>query len=449
MKYSLKAFNSLLRQNDNNQLLKNVIGNYLVKAAALLVSLLLTPAYMSYFSDQSLLGMWFTASSILNWILLFDFGIGGGMRNQLVKPLMQRDKNDICEILSAGYISVGTIIVLLLFLQVYIVEWIDWHSVFNITESEISSSTLKVTVHILVAGVCVRFVTVLINHVFYAMQKATIPSVLTLIPNILILLYIWIANPTGTESDIIKLAMVQALATNVPALIATAILFLGKLRGALPRFSALRWNRVKSIMGTGTGLFYLQILITLVFGVKEIFISWFVGADQVVDYNVYLKLIGVVSTLFSLALTPVWSSVTKDYALKKYQRIRKLYVVGMGAMGVFGACQLLLIVAMPWVAKIWLGENTIGISRGYALIYGAYNLIYMWTMLNYNFACGMGRVKTISFYLSLAVLLNILLAYWWCSIEKTWILVIAATAVATIPCAVFVPRSILKFPKNE
>lgn len=441
----IRNIKQLLKHKDNIQLIKNVAGNYMVKGGAMIVSLLLTPAYMSYFPSQTLLGMWFTAIALLNWLMLFDFGIGGGIRNQLVAPLAQNDKQTVREILSAGYFSVGAIVVVLVILQYFIVPLVDWYVVFGISPTEISKTSLDTVVHILVSGILIRFFTVLISHVFYAMQKATVPGLLILISNILILVYIWISDPSGTEKDIIRLAVVQALATNLPTIAATAILFCGKLRRTFPTFSALKFSRVKSILGSGTGLFYLQILLTLVFGVKEIFITWFAGTAQVVDYNIYLKLIGVVATLFSLALTPVWSAVTKDYVDCNYQRIRKLYTVGIGVMLAFGMGQLLLIALLPYIAEIWLGSNAIAVSRTYAAVYSLYNLIYMWTMLNYNFACGMGRVKVIAVCLTMAAIINVALSYWWCAINPSWIMVIAATAVASIPCAMIVPKYILRF----
>ena len=71
-----------LGDKDNRRLLFNVAGNYLVKGAAMLVSLLVMPAYMRYFESQAVLGMWFTLIQLLNWIMLLDFGIGGGLRNK-------------------------------------------------------------------------------------------------------------------------------------------------------------------------------------------------------------------------------------------------------------------------------------------------------------------------------------------------------------------------------
>lgn len=444
----LERFKRLLTNKDNAQLVKNVFGNYLVKAGAMLVTLFLTPAYMSFFYSQKLLGMWFTVTAVLSWLMLFDFGIGGGLRNQLVKPLENRDKEEVREILSAGFFSIGVIVGCLLIVQLFAVEMINWHTILGVDESDISSETLKLTVHILISGVIFRFFCVLVCHILYAMQRATLPSFLNLLTNVLILIYMLTVEPMTSEHDLLTLALVHAFAYNLPTLIAMIILFATKLRGSFPRIKYVKKWRIKSIIGTGMSLMYLQLLITFTFGVKEIFITWFVGSEEVVVYNVYLKLIGIVSTLFSLALTPLWSAVTKAYVNSDYRRIKKLFKVGTKGVLAFGIGQFVLLFIMPLLVRIWLKDNAIEVSYMYGFIYCIYNILYMWVMMNYNFACGMGKPKVIGICLTIAMLGNLTLSFLLCKVFHSWITVIASTAIATIPAAFLVPKNILTYKSN-
>lgn len=433
---------------NNKTLLLNVIGNYLVKGGAMLVSLLVMPAYMRYFESKAILGMWFTIIQLLNWIMLLDFGIGGGLRNKIIEPLQKGDKEYVVKLVSAAYISVASIVLILIILQQFIVEAIDWYSILGISTNDISEKSLKKTIHILIIGICVRFFSVLVSHVLYALQKATMPGLINLISSALIMIYLVLVEPTGNESDIINLAFVNSVANNVPSLFATIIIFSTALKGMWPRVKAFTLRAAREVLGTGGVLFYLQIVLMLLFNVKEIYISMFVGAIAVVDYQIYYKLIGIIGGLFSLALNPVWSAVTKALVEKKGKWIKALYRKGIGLIALFGVVQLVLVAIMPVVVEIWLGENAIKVSRLVGLLFCVYNLIHMWMMLNYNFACGMGRTRVISKWLTIAGIGNLFLTIVGCRIYKNWVTVVVATAVAAIPCAICVQKDLFSAINN-
>ncbi|MEG3030321.1 MAG: hypothetical protein RR827_07980, partial [Oscillospiraceae bacterium] len=78
------------------------------------------------------------------------------------------------------------------------------------------------------------------------------------------------------------------------------------------------------------------------------------------------------------------------------------------------------------------------------LIFCIYNVIYMWVFIQYNFACGLGKLKKISFWLSIAAIMTVVLSAIFCSVYNSWVSIIIATAIAIMPCAIFTPRDIMK-----
>lgn len=448
MSYLTKYSRRLIKNPDDKKLFFNIIGNYFVKGGAMLVSFLVMPAYMHYFKSNSILGMWFTVVQLLNWIMLLDFGIGGGLRNKIIGPLKQGNRERVLSLISSAYFSVLGIVGLLIFLQFELVDFVNWYSMLGILPEDIPLNILRHVVHILIIGVIIRFFNVLISHILYALQKAILPSLLNFISNCLIMIYLVLVEPSGDDFDIIKLAYINVIANNLPAFIATIWVFSTILKGMWPRLSAFRWSVAKEVLSTGGVLFYLQIVIMLLFNVKEIYISWFVGAKEVVEYQIYYKLIGVFGGLYSLALTPVWSAVTKAIVEKKAQWVKQLYKRGLGMIALFGLGQMVMLLFMPWIIKIWLGSHAIPVSQLSGILFCGYNLIYMWMMLNYNFACGMGKTRVITVWITLASILNYLLTLWGSSFYSSWIMVIVATAIATIPCAILVQKDIFSVIKN-
>ena len=80
----------------NEMLLKNIIGAFVVKGGSLIISVVLLPLYLRFFGDQTVLGIWYTILSILNWVVLFDLGLGQGLRNQL--PVFIEKNNQISNV---------------------------------------------------------------------------------------------------------------------------------------------------------------------------------------------------------------------------------------------------------------------------------------------------------------------------------------------------------------
>lgn len=103
-----------------------------------MVSFALFPLYLNYFDDNTVLGCWFTMCSVLSWIQVFDLGIGNGLRNHLTADLSLKNYESARQYISSSYILMGGVTVFISFLAFIISRYIDWNSVFNISEQSIS-----------------------------------------------------------------------------------------------------------------------------------------------------------------------------------------------------------------------------------------------------------------------------------------------------------------------
>ena len=204
MNNAIETLKKVLKNSDDRRLLFNIAGNYFVKGGAMLVSLLMMPAYMHYFQSNTVLGMWFTVVQLLNWIMLLDFGVGGGLRNKIIEPLKHANKNRVISLISAAYISVFAIVLMLIIFQYVLVGLVDWHKLLGVSPFDIQADTLKYMVHILIIGVSIRFFCVLIGQILYALQKAFLPGLLNLASSFLIMIYLVFAEPKGDDTDIMS-----------------------------------------------------------------------------------------------------------------------------------------------------------------------------------------------------------------------------------------------------
>ncbi len=74
----------------NKSVLRNIFGAFFVKGFSLILSLFTMPAYIRYFQNQTILGVWYTIISVLNWVIYFDLGLGNGLRNLLPAALVEK-----------------------------------------------------------------------------------------------------------------------------------------------------------------------------------------------------------------------------------------------------------------------------------------------------------------------------------------------------------------------
>ena len=92
---------------------------------------------------------------------------------------------------------------------------------------------------------------------------------------------------------------------------------------------------------------------------NEFLITKTSGASFVVDYQAYYKLFSLGSTIFALALTPIWSAITKAKAENNYAWIRTTYKRFMLLALIFCTGEFLIIPFMKPIMNLWLGENSI------------------------------------------------------------------------------------------
>ncbi len=415
------------------QLLKNVVFSFMIKGIAMVVSLYTIPAYMNYFSNQTILGMWFTAISMLSWILTFDLGIGNGLRNHLVKPFLENDDDEIKKNISSAYFSVGVVVIFLSLCSIGIIPSLNWNEIFNISSDIVGKDVLLFMVTMLVVGILIQFWLKLIISVFYALQKSALSGLLALCSSILMLLFTLFVRTEDITYNIKMLSIAYVFTANIPYLIATIILFSTKLKTCKPNINYFKKSYAKKIIKLGGIFFYLQILTMIMFSTNEFLITWLVNPKEVVTFQIYNKLFSLVGTVFSLALTPVWSAVTAACVKKDYIWVKRLYYKLNGTLLILVPFEIILVFLMPSIFKIWLRDNTIVFHYSYGIIFAIYSILFMKLSIDTSIIAGLGTLKVQTIALSLTTILKVLLCFLIVKLTGTWISIIVANILSLIP----------------
>ncbi|MDR4925440.1 hypothetical protein [Peribacillus simplex] len=433
----------------NKSIINNVIASFIIQGGAIVVSLLTFPAYISYFDNQQVLGLWFTILSVLTWVLTFDLGIGNGLRNHLVEPLVTNDLIKIKKYISSAYLIVGSMVVILLIASFIIFPFINWNTVFNISSEVISKDVILKSVTIVFFGIMLQFLLRLIASILYALQKSALPGLLTLFSSILTLLLVLTVNTGNIEENLILLSWVNVVAVNLPLLVATLIIFNTKLKSNTPNIKFFNKIYAFRLLKLGGLFLWLQIMYMIISNTNEFLISWLSGPEYVVDYQIYNKLFTLVSTIFSLALTPIWSMVTKAMAENDFVWIGRLYKILKIAAVITILAQFLMIPFLQFIVDIWLGENIFTINYIYAFIFAVAGGVFIWNSVISSIINGTGKIKIQFIFLTVGVIIKFPVAYFLSIAMGTWTAVIISNIVAMLPYCIIQPIWINKLIKQQ
>ncbi len=431
----------------NKQLINNITGTYLLKGVSLLISFFTLPAYLRYFSDQSVLGVWFTILSVLQWILTFDLGIGNGLRNKLVPVLLKNEKVLIKKYISSTYIIIGIISLFTMIFGSVLIIFVNWNLILNVSTDTVPNGVLKTVIIIIFIGIVLQFFLKLITSILFAMQKTALSNSIFLISSVLILLYVIFFKTGNIEVDFINLAIVNTLAINIPLFVATFIIFFTVLNESRPSISFYDKKFAYSILRLGGNFFWIQLALLFINSTNEMLITWIYGPEYVVEYQVYNRLFYFVVTIFSLIANPVWSAITEAFAKQRFNWIFKLNKKLNLVVLLFAVCNFVLVVISQYVVNIWLKDEAITINYGYASIFVIFSAISMYNIGLSCFANGMGVLKCQVFCYTFAAIAKIPIVIFLSFFIEGWICVILVNALIMLPYSFVQPRLLKRIYK--
>lgn len=430
-------------------ILENVLLAFLVKGGALFITLFTLPVYIKFFKDDIVLGLWYTLLSLLNWILNFDLGIGNGLRNYLAITISKKNREKTKIYISSAYFSIGIIVGILCILFILMARFFDWNTILNISENCISKSKLRITIVIVFLGVMAHFWLRLVNSILYALQKSSINNFLVLITNTIILLVTLILPSKSNEINIINMAILHAVAVAFPLLICSWVIFFKVLPYAKPTLKFIRKKEIKDVLSLGGSFFFIQIAYMLIMSSNEFLIAKILSAKYVVDYQIYYRIFSLGSTIFTLALTPLWSAITKAYSEKNYNWIKIIYHRFILLAILFCLGEFLIIPFFSIILKVWLGgENNFKIQLVKCIAFSIFGSLMILNGVFSSIANGLGKLKVQSVSFTIGAIIKIPIAFLLIKICESWIGVIWANIICMSIYCIIQPIYLKKYLNN-
>lgn len=417
----------------NKLILGKSFGTMFMKGLYMIIQILIMPSYLAFLGNNSLSGLWLTIVSLISWMVCFDFGIGNGLRTKLVVLLAKDNPTHTKEYISTSYFVISCVVFFIILGGSAIIFSVEVNKLFNISENIIAEADLRFALFVVLCGMSLQLLWNLINSVLYAIQNAVLPSVLNLLSLIAVLIYIRIPFNQPSDIKFLYLCFVYAVSFNLPSLLATIVVFIIKMREYRPSVFCIKKSLFRSVMKLGGQFFILQIIWVVISKSNEFLVLKLSSADAVVEYQIYYKVFSLVSTFAVVAMTPMWSAVTKAVTENNYMWIHKTYKVLLlvSILGIF--FEIFIIFPLQWLVQLWLREDAIIVNWQIALLFALNNAMLIFHAANTNIANGMMNLKVQLYFYPFAAVLNIIGAIILVEITGHWAGVVISNIVVLVP----------------
>lgn len=301
---------------------KNIIGSFILKGLAVIISLLVVPLTIDYVNPTQY-GIWLTLSSLLAWFSFFDIGLTHGFRNRFAEARAKEDDTTAKIYVSTTYAALAILIAAMLAISLTANNFVDWSDVLNIDpeyRDELGRVFMIIIIFFGINMVAATFTTMLI-----ADQKPALASLVKVTGQAAALAVIYILTRIDNDGGITNLAFVFSGIPVGIVIISSVIFFSTKYREVRPSFRYVRFGKVKDILGLGVNFFIITTSMLFIFQLMNIIISRELGPESVTEYNIAYRYFSVIQMFSNIIAIPFWSAFTDAYTRKEFNWMKNAF----------------------------------------------------------------------------------------------------------------------------
>ncbi len=287
---------------------RNIVLSFFLKGVSIAVNILTVPLILKYLNTTEY-GIWLTISSLLNWFVFFDIGLGNGLRNKLTISLAEKNYHLSRIYISTSYLIITVIVTFLFIGFVFINPLVKWDLILN--SPKYLNHEIYPLIFYVVFLFLLGFIFNLINMILIADQKTSINDLIKVTTNVFfIVLLLILINSTG--SSIFKFGIIFMIVQTATVIMATIILFKFYYKKLVPNIKYINLMYTKELMSMGIKYFILQISYVILFTSDNIIITQFLNPSEVTIYNISLKYFNLLFTVFAIFSMPLIPAIYRS-----------------------------------------------------------------------------------------------------------------------------------------
>lgn len=360
----------------SKKMYKNTVAMIGIRGVSMILTLISAPI-MLHHVDRADYGVLLTLTSIVGWVGYMDVGLGNGLRNKLPEFLAKGDFHSAKKIVSSCYVTLAIYVALIIVIFLVVSPFVDWLGVLNSPTSD--AGEIRGLTNVVFIAFCIQFLFGLINSILFAYQMPAFQSLFTFVGQFVALIALVIQVYVFDVTSVLQIGAVNSIIPPLVLFWGSIGLFRTKLKEIAPSFKLFEFKSVGSILSLGLKFFVLQMITIVLFQANSIIIARVVSPEAVVEYNLAFKYVSLLTMIFTIVITPVWSATTDAYVRKDFEWINKTLSFSRKVCIASIFIGVLMVLASKFVYGMWLGRGSIDINystTGLILLYISFEMLY-------------------------------------------------------------------------
>ena len=360
----------------SKKMYKNTVAMIGIRGVSMILTLISAPI-MLHHVDRADYGVLLTLTSIVGCVGYMDVGLGNGRRNKLPEFLAKGDFHSAKKIVSSCYVTLAIYVALIIVIFLIVSPFIDWLGVLNSPTSD--AGEIRGLTNVVFIAFCIQFLFGLINSILFAYQMPAFQSLFTFVGQFVALIALVIQVYVFDVTSVLQIGAVNSIIPPLVLFLGSIGLFRTKLKDIAPSFKLFEFKSVGSILSLGLKFFVLQMITIVLFQANSIIIARVVSPEAVVEYNLAFKYVSLLTMIFTIVITPVWSATTDAYVRKDFEWINKTLSFSRKVCIASVFIGVLMVLASKFVYGMWLGRGSIDISystTGLIFLYISFEMLY-------------------------------------------------------------------------
>lgn len=375
-------------------------ASLLQRALTVVINFASVPLTAHYLGSERY-GVWLTISSLLVWLAMTDFGLGGyALINVISQADGNNDRRTAQEYTSSAVWALSAIAAIFAVAALVSFRFIPWNTVFQV--STVSSHELNLACALTLAFFIVALPMSVQNSIYCGYQDGFLSNICGISMNIssLIALVIVTRLHGGLPQLVLALSGTRILVGGINVY----YIFFRRYRWLFPLPSAVRWHCIQRLFTLGSKYLVVQLGVLGMYQSQPMIITQILGPTKVIAYVIAQKIITLPMDIAYMSTSPFIPAFGEANARGDWGWIRKAHrnlTIASVATGI--PILLAIAFAAKPVIRMWAGPDAVPDT---ALIFwlSLYNLVGVLLMASGQLMAGLERANSLALSVALCAI---------------------------------------------